>query len=235
VPASVFTLAGFREWAAESNSDERVRLTFVDGEVILDMSNEDPDTHALVKAEITRVLMNLNLELDLGRVYPDGVLLTNAQAGVSNNPDAFFISREGLAQHRVRFVPRRANQQRTREIEGTPDWVLEVLTDSSVHKDCVQLRDAYHRAGIPEYWLIDARGEELSFQILIHRKTGYVAAGSRAGWQRSRVFGRSFSGWSAATTTSASRSTPSSSEQPERLLAIFADPAVRSGCSSCAF
>lgn len=46
----------------------------------------------------------------------------------------------------------------------------------------------YHRAGINEYWLIDARGEEISFQILDWRKKGYVAATKRDGWQFSLVF-----------------------------------------------
>ena len=49
-----------------------------------------------------------------------------------------------------------------------------------------------HRAGIPEYWLVDARGSEIAFQILNRRKTGYAAARVVDGWRRSRVFGRSF-------------------------------------------
>jgi Uma2 family endonuclease len=70
--------------------------------------------------------------------------------------------------------------------------VLEVISDSSVVKDAELLRTAYHKAGVPEYWLIDARGESISFQILYHRKNGYAAAPVRDGWQRSRVFGRGF-------------------------------------------
>jgi Uma2 family endonuclease len=70
--------------------------------------------------------------------------------------------------------------------------VLEVLSDSSVVKDTRQLREAYHRAGIPEYWLVDARDEDINFQILYRRKRGYAAAPVRDGWQASRVFGRSF-------------------------------------------
>jgi Uma2 family endonuclease len=75
---------------------------------------------------------------------------------------------------------------------GTPDWVLEVVSDSSVEKDTEQLREAYHRAGIPEYWLIDAWGDKIDFTILIHRKPGYGAAQVKNNWQRSKVFGRDF-------------------------------------------
>ena len=78
------------------------------------------------------------------------------------------------------------------EIESTPDWLMEILSDSSVKKDTDKLRKKYHQVGVKEYWLIDARGEELGFQILHWRKTGYVAAPSHEGWHRSRVFGRSF-------------------------------------------
>jgi Uma2 family endonuclease len=72
--------------------------------------------------------------------------------------------------------------------------VLEVISESSVTKDKTRLREAYHKAGIPEYWLIDARDDKkLSFQILIRRKNGYAAATPDAdGWQRSKVFGRAF-------------------------------------------
>jgi len=54
------------------------------------------------------------------------------------------------------------------------------------------LREAYHRAGVREYWIVDARSEEISFQILHHRKNGYVAAPNRDGWRQSKVFARSF-------------------------------------------
>jgi Uma2 family endonuclease len=74
----------------------------------------------------------------------------------------------------------------------SPDWVLEIVSNSSVAKDTRDLRQAYHRARIREYWLVDARGEDIHFQILHWRKTGYVAAPREAGWQRSRVFARWF-------------------------------------------
>jgi Uma2 family endonuclease len=78
------------------------------------------------------------------------------------------------------------------ELEGTPEWVLEVVSRSSVQKDTEWLRAAYHRAGIAEYWLIDAQYDEVSFQILRRRRDRYVAVASRDGWARSTVFGRSF-------------------------------------------
>jgi len=119
--------------------------------------------------------------------------VTCVAAGVSNNPDAVFISRKSIHEgKRIRWVTGNSRPDQIVEIEGAPDWVLEIVRDSSVRKDNEQLRDAYHKAEISEYWLVDARRSELSFQILRWRKTGYAAAPSRAGWQRSRVFGRWF-------------------------------------------
>ena len=119
-------------------------------------------------------------------------MVTNVAANVSNNPDASFASWKGLDSGRVRLVPRKGEEDRFKDLEGTPDWVLEVVSDGSEEKDTEWLRDAYHRAGIPEYWLVDARGDEIVFQILYHRKRGYVAAPINNGWQKSRVFGREF-------------------------------------------
>ena len=73
-----------------------------------------------------------------------------------------------------------------------PDWVLEIVSESSVRKDTETLRDVYYRAGIREYWIIDARGETIVFQILRWSRADYRATPRRGGWQRSRVFERSF-------------------------------------------
>jgi Uma2 family endonuclease len=192
IPTSAFTLAGFRDWATSDDFPEHVRAAFLGDEVFIDMSNEEPESHISVKDEFIRTIKNLNRELKLGKFYGDGLLVSNEEANVSNNPDASFYSRQALQSGRARLVPKADRPNRYREMEGTPDWVLEVLSDSSVRKDTQQLREAYHRAGIPEYWLVDARGDEIHFQILYRRKSGYAAAPVKDGWQHSRVFGRSF-------------------------------------------
>jgi Uma2 family endonuclease len=192
IPPEAQTMAGFREWAMADDFPEHVRVTFLQGEIIIDMSNEDIDDHVNPKGEITRVLLNLCKAEKIGKVYPDGVLLTNPDAGVSNNPDALFFTFASLEARRVRHVPKKSAEDKYRELEGSPDWVLEVVSDGSVKKDLVRLRGAYHRADIREYWIVDARGEDLSFQILLRRKIRYVAAPNTEGWQRSKVFSRSF-------------------------------------------
>lgn len=192
IPISASTLSGFRDWATSDAFPKHIRAAFIDQEIFIEMSSEDLDTHVTLKSEITRVLAGLVRDSKLGQFFADGVLVSNEAASVSNNPDASFFTPETFHSGRVRLVPRPDKEDRYREIEGTPDWVLEVISDSSVEKDTEELRAAYHRAGIREYWLIDARGDDIDFQILYHSKDGYEAAPQRGDWKQSRVFARSF-------------------------------------------
>jgi Uma2 family endonuclease len=78
------------------------------------------------------------------------------------------------------------------EIEGTPDMVLEVVSTRSVRKDTKVLRGLYAKAGIPEYWLVDARKDPPQFDVLHWTGRGYTATRRKQGWLKSKVFGRSF-------------------------------------------
>jgi Uma2 family endonuclease len=189
VPTAAHTLAGFRAWALSDHVPEKLPVTFIRGEIFIDMSKEEIRSHSLVKTEVGGVLANLNNEVDLGHVYFHGVLVSNLAAKLSHNPDLMVISFSSLDAGRVRYIK---DKGRIVEIEGSPDMVAEIVSDSSMNKDTRDLRVAYHRAGIREYWIIDARGADIRFQILHWRKSGYVAVPRADGWQRSRVFYRCF-------------------------------------------
>lgn len=189
VPPEAHTLAGFRAWVFSNDFPEKRRLSYIQGQVILDLSMEEIQTHAAVKTEIGGVLWNLKREVDYGDLYINGVLVTNEEADVSNSPDMVAVFWESLDADLVRYV-RRKNKDL--EINGSPDWLMEIVSDGSVRKDTKLLRQAYHQAKVREYWLIDARGSDLSFQILHWRKSGFVAAEEQDGWKKSKVFGRHF-------------------------------------------
>ena len=54
IPTKAMTLAGFRAWVISDQFPDKVRATFVDEEIYLDMSMEEMTTHAAVKAAICR-------------------------------------------------------------------------------------------------------------------------------------------------------------------------------------
>jgi Uma2 family endonuclease len=192
IPASAHTLAGFRAWATSDEFPERGRFSFIDGEMYIDMSPEELETHGKVKGETGRVLLNLNRKINLGDFFSDGTLLSNEAAKLSTEPDAAFATWDTLRSGRLRLVPRVGAEGEYLEVEGTPDWVMEIVSKSSVGKDTRRLRKQYHKAGIAEYWLIDARGEQIQFQVLLRGAEDYHAEPGRSGWQTSPLFGRRF-------------------------------------------
>jgi Uma2 family endonuclease len=192
VPRSAQTWQGYRNWAISSDFPEQGHLSFVNGEILIDMSPERIDTHSFVKLQVSTVLATLVSTMKSGYVFPDRVLLSNEQAGVSTEPDAMFVSRESLSQGLVQFLPGGANLLGAREVVGRPDWVLEVLSPSSRKKDKILLREGYHRAGIPEYWLIDALGDEIDFQMLLRNEKDYQPSIAEEGWLTSPTFDKTF-------------------------------------------
>src|SRR5437879_2524962 len=77
VPPSAQTLEGFRAWAVSDDFPERGRISFLDGEVFVDMSPEEIHAHGQVKLEITTVVSRLVKKQQSGQVYPDRTLVTN--------------------------------------------------------------------------------------------------------------------------------------------------------------
>ncbi len=186
MPYDAHSLPGFRQWILSDQVPEKLRLSYLRGQVIVDMSKVNLQTHAAVNASVAETLLPLTRKLDFGNLYINGVIVTNVAADVSTNPDMVAISWEALSNGTVHYLGPSIDQEM--ESEDSPDWVLEIVSKSSVKKDKQELRQAYHEAGIREYWIIDARGDQVEFQILQWRKTGYVASLVREDWHRSRVF-----------------------------------------------
>ncbi|MFM9965173.1 MAG: Uma2 family endonuclease [Planctomycetaceae bacterium] len=189
VPIGVHDLASFRQWMRSDKSPEKAPVFFLAGEVWLDMSKEQLFSHNQLKMVIAAVLWGLAKPVR-GRFLPDGMLLTNEEADLSGNPDGVFVFNSSIRSGRVRLIE--GKEEGYVELEGSPDMVLEVVSDSSVDKDNDLLMDLYWKAGIREYWLVDARGERLEFQIYRHTARGYVTTRPASGWRKSPVFGKAF-------------------------------------------
>jgi Uma2 family endonuclease len=191
IPIGINTLDSYRKWARSSEFPEQGRFAYLNGEIQVDLSMEQPFTHNRLKTKITTALDMLVDELGIGEVFSDGMLLSNPAANLSTVPDAMFVSFDTMRSSKIRFIEGAVSG--FKELEGTPDMVLEVVSATSEVKDTETLRELYWKAGIPEYWLVDGRGDDLSFTLLHFTARGYVTTRQQAGgWLRSAVFGRSF-------------------------------------------
>ncbi len=190
IPDWVVDLPSFRQWVHSKDVPEKARLCFFHGDVWVDLTMEQIFSHNDAKTAYSSVLWPLGKKLKKGRYFSDGVLLSNLDADLASEPDGLFVSEGSFDAGKVRLIEgARAGYI---EFEGTPDMTLEVVSDSSVTKDLEILFHLYWKAGISEYWVVDARGENLMFEIYRHSSQGYVAVAKKAGWVRSEVFGKSF-------------------------------------------
>jgi len=192
IPGSAGTLDGFREWVTSDDYPYDGKMSFIENRIWIDMSPEELFTHNWVKKEITRALDTLAADEKIGEFCPDGVLLSNESAELSTEPDGLFFTYDTIKSGRLRIVPRRDHPEQSVELIGAPDMVVEVLSLSSGKKDRERLRRAYHRAGVREYWLIDALGEEIDFNILVAGEEDYEPTDHDGPWRYSAVFDRWF-------------------------------------------
>src|SRR5262245_35719641 len=191
VPSWVDDIQSFRRWSDSDAFPEDGRIDFIDGMVCLDMSKEQVFSHVDVKSEINAVLRFLVKMGRVGRYFTDGAYFTNDSTRLSVKPDGSFVSTESIERHQVQF--RKGKKRGFTELLGVPDMLLEVVSDSSEQKDTVLLRESYARAGVKEYWLVDAREESARFEILRLASHRFVSIRPKAdGWIASPVFGKSF-------------------------------------------
>jgi Uma2 family endonuclease len=189
IPSWVNDLESFRRWGRSDDYPERGWVSFLNGEIWVDTSMEQLFTHNQVKTEFTVALGALGKGEGLGYYFSDRAPLSNEAAHLVTEPDGMFCSFGAIEAKRVSLVE--GVEEGHVEIEGTPDVVLEVVSTRSVRKDTKVLRGLYWRAGIPEYWLVDARKTPLQFDIQRWTERGYSATRRRQGWLKSKVFGRS--------------------------------------------
>jgi Uma2 family endonuclease len=191
MPTGSMTLAEFREWTYSDEFPTTGLIAYLGEEMFIDMSPERLTSHGSVKTAVEGTIIPLVLNKKKGKIYFDRSRVVNVVADVSNEPDGVFASYAAFKSGRVRLIPTKSEDDYI-ELEGSPDWVLEVVSRSSVKKDKKTLREKNHKAGISEYWLIDARGDEVDFQILIHAEDDYDPAKRSGDWQVSTVFGKRF-------------------------------------------
>jgi Uma2 family endonuclease len=192
IPVEAFTFEGFQRWAESAEFPASGRIDFLAGEVEVDMSPEDLASHAVVKVAISKTLQILVSEQDLGEVYSDSTRLAHSGAGLSTEPDVMVALWDTFDRGRVRYVLARQSSDLVPTLAGSPDLVVEIVSNSSVRKDTVVLPPLYARADIPERWLVDAR-RDLRFEVFTLKDGEYVAVAPEVdGWTASPVLGVRF-------------------------------------------
>lgn len=185
IPANLDSLESFRRWANSDAYPETGRYSWLQGQLLVDVAMEELFRHSQLKLAVQFALEEWNRAQRRGYVFPDGARLTHPGVDLSVEPDAVFTSYESVRQGRVQLIMGEAGD--LVELEGSPELVVEIVSRSSVKKDKKTLRKLYWQAGVGEYWLIDARREPVSFEILRSGSRGYLAAPRRDGCPVSRV------------------------------------------------
>lgn len=199
IPKNALSFDGFQDWCFSDAFPETGRIDYLGGTIELELNQagarpEDLFTHNAVRSEIGARLHLLLSDGDLGEVFSKGVRVVVPEAQLSFEPDLAVVLPESLESGRVRYVGISGDLPgRLREIEGAPDLIVEVLSDTSSEKDNERLPSLCIQAGIPELWLIDARGEDFRFHVYELRDNQYRNLDvTPAGWIRSPCLGRAF-------------------------------------------
>jgi len=182
------TLAAFRRWALSEEFPQRGRIDWVASRIEVDLSPADIFTHGTLKTAIVARLWPLASRISM-HLFTGETRISSIEGDLSAEPDVVAVRDEAFETGRVRLVPSAGGKpDRFVELEGGPDLVVEIVSDSSVRKDTQRLPAAYHAAGVREFWLIDARGPEVQFAIHRREALGYVPTASADGACRSDLF-----------------------------------------------
>lgn len=191
LPPWVVDFDSFRRWLYADDFPEGWRVCYINGTIWAGVRVEAFFSHGQVKTEITSVLHQLLKRTRFGKFGPDGTRYSHLETELSTEPDGLVISNAALAAGRVQLIGARPGQPT--EVIGVPDIAIEIVSPSSEEKDAEWLMAAYHNAGIPEYWLVDARGPG-GVRFVVHRwgERGYAVADPTDGWVRSPALGQEF-------------------------------------------
>ncbi len=190
IPVWVNDLASFRKWVHSGVLPEKLPVHFINGQVWVDFSMEELNSHNRVKTALGITLARLIEEGDFGVYISDGMRYTSEDGDFSTEMDAAFVSHATLAAKRVWFEA--GKRGKATEMVGTPDLVIEIISRTSVQKDAEWLFSHYWYAGVPEYWFIDARGAEIEFEIFKRMAKGFTAVRKTDGWAKSASLGKEF-------------------------------------------
>src|SRR3990167_1134525 len=119
-------------------SDDR-RYELIEGELY--MTPSPITNHQRISRKIEFLLEKFVTENDLGEVFyaPYDVYLDDENVV---QPDIMFISKG-----RSKIIGEK-------NLQGAPDLVVEILSESTAYRDLIQKKKLYAKFGVKEYWIV---------------------------------------------------------------------------------
>jgi Uma2 family endonuclease len=183
----------FRDWIHSRWYPKRGKFSFLGGVLEAEMSPESLFDHNLVKEALGGAIHVIRKQEQLGRLYVDRALFIHEGLKIATEPDLMFCLWSTLRENRVECRPYQGARKGRVEVHGVPDLMVEIVSESSVRKDKTLLKQLYFAAGIPEYWLVDAREGRLEFTVFQRSDTEFVpSVVDEGGYRFSKTFNRSF-------------------------------------------
>ena len=138
-----------------AKTPEGERWELIDGVLIsgeVSMAPSAKEAHQRNQMRLGSRMFFFTDENDLGRVYSDfDVVLTDTD---TVRPDLLFVSRERL--HIITAD----------NIQGAPDVVVEIRSESTARRDWTVKRELYAQHGVKEYWIVDCDATTVSLLLL---------------------------------------------------------------------
>jgi Uma2 family endonuclease len=116
-----------------------VRYELIEGDLI--MTPSPVTMHQRISGRLFASIFTFVKDNNLGEVFtaPYDVVFDNENVF---QPDILFISKERL------------NIITEKNVQGAPDFVIEILSETTAYKDAIQKKKLYARFGVREYWIV---------------------------------------------------------------------------------
>jgi Uma2 family endonuclease len=146
-PPNPLSYEQFLEWSDETWAE------WIDGRVIL-LPMSVSERHAAILALLMLLFKLATHSGRLGSVYAEPFQMRLSSLRRGRSPDLIFVRTE------------RRHLLRAQYLDGPADIVVEIVSPESVQRDRVEKLAEYERAGVPEYWLIDAESPHAEIREL---------------------------------------------------------------------
>ncbi len=89
---------------------------------------------------------------------------------VFSAPCDVYLDQENVVEPDILFISKERRQIiGERNVQGAPDLVIEILSDSTAYNDLVKKKKLYARFGVKEYWIVDPAEKTVEAHVLKDR------------------------------------------------------------------